>query len=111
MSKKKKKKISKQRGKVSESQLLKNKISAQKESLNSESSFRSSRKITRVIWPAVAILAVLAIAAGSFFFLRAKNSGVNLKGASSFNLLLITLDTTRADHLGCYGYAGARTPN
>ncbi|MGC9055349.1 MAG: sulfatase-like hydrolase/transferase [Candidatus Saccharicenans sp.] len=111
MSKKKKKKVSKQRGKVSESQLLKNKISAQKESLNSESSFRSSRKITRVIWPAVAILAVLAIAAGSFFFLRAKNSWVNLKGASSFNLLLITLDTTRADHLGCYGYAGARTPN
>src|SRR5512142_680510 len=26
-----------------------------------------------------------------------------------FNLLLITLDTTRADHLGCYGYARART--
>jgi len=27
------------------------------------------------------------------------------------NLLLITLDTVRADHLGCYGYASARTPN
>ena len=26
------------------------------------------------------------------------------------NLLLITLDTTRADRLGCYGYAAARTP-
>jgi len=26
------------------------------------------------------------------------------------HVLLITLDTTRADHLGCYGYAGARTP-
>ena len=26
------------------------------------------------------------------------------------NLLLITLDTTRADHLGCYGYGNARTP-
>ncbi|MBV8201974.1 MAG: sulfatase-like hydrolase/transferase, partial [Acidobacteria bacterium] len=26
------------------------------------------------------------------------------------NLLLITLDTTRADHLGCYGFALARTP-
>jgi len=25
------------------------------------------------------------------------------------NVLLITLDTTRADHLGCYGYARART--
>jgi len=27
------------------------------------------------------------------------------------NLLLITLDTTRADHLGCYGSATASTPN
>ncbi len=27
------------------------------------------------------------------------------------NLLLITLDTTRADHLGCYGRADAATPN
>src|SRR5262245_22952245 len=26
------------------------------------------------------------------------------------NVLLVTLDTTRADHLGCYGYAPARTP-
>jgi len=27
------------------------------------------------------------------------------------NLLVITLDTTRADHLGCYGHDGIRTPN
>ncbi|HVQ29311.1 MAG TPA: sulfatase-like hydrolase/transferase, partial [Vicinamibacteria bacterium] len=26
------------------------------------------------------------------------------------NLLLVSLDTTRADHLGCYGYPGAQTP-
>jgi arylsulfatase A-like enzyme/Flp pilus assembly protein TadD len=26
------------------------------------------------------------------------------------NVLLITLDTTRADHLGCYGYANCQTP-
>ncbi len=26
-------------------------------------------------------------------------------------VVLITLDTTRADRLGCYGYEGARTPN
>jgi arylsulfatase A-like enzyme/Tfp pilus assembly protein PilF len=31
--------------------------------------------------------------------------------ASGHNLLLITLDTTRADHLGCYGDSQARTPN
>jgi arylsulfatase A-like enzyme/tetratricopeptide (TPR) repeat protein len=27
------------------------------------------------------------------------------------NLVLVTLDTTRADHLGCYGWTHARTPN
>jgi arylsulfatase A-like enzyme len=27
------------------------------------------------------------------------------------NVLLITIDTVRADRLGCYGYAGAGTPN
>lgn len=27
-----------------------------------------------------------------------------------YNLLLITLDTTRADHLGAYGYPRAQTP-
>lgn len=31
----------------------------------------------------------------------------DLKG---WNLLLVTLDTTRADHLGCYGYGGVETP-
>lgn len=27
------------------------------------------------------------------------------------NLLLITIDTLRADHLGCYGYSGVKTPH
>ncbi len=27
------------------------------------------------------------------------------------NVLIVTMDTTRADHLGCYGYDGVRTPN
>ncbi len=30
---------------------------------------------------------------------------------SSLNVLLVTLDTTRADRLGCYGYPKAETPN
>jgi len=30
---------------------------------------------------------------------------------SELNILFITLDTTRADHLGCYGYNRAETPN
>ncbi|HUU84155.1 MAG TPA: sulfatase-like hydrolase/transferase [Phycisphaerae bacterium] len=30
--------------------------------------------------------------------------------AAGFNVLLVTLDTTRQDRLGCYGYAPAETP-
>jgi hypothetical protein len=33
-----------------------------------------------------------------------------LTRAQSLNVLLITLDTARADRLGCYGYAAALTP-
>jgi choline-sulfatase len=33
------------------------------------------------------------------------------RGVDKPNVVLITLDTTRADHLGCYGYAEATTPN
>jgi len=30
---------------------------------------------------------------------------------TDWNVLIITMDTTRADHLGCYGYKEAMTPN
>jgi arylsulfatase A-like enzyme/Tfp pilus assembly protein PilF len=33
------------------------------------------------------------------------------RGVERPNVLLVTLDTTRADHLGCYGWTQARTPN
>ena len=32
-------------------------------------------------------------------------------GPPPLNIVLITLDTTRADHLGCYGHDGIKTPN
>jgi len=33
------------------------------------------------------------------------------RGVKKPNVILFTLDTTRADHLGCYGYPNIRTPN
>jgi len=33
------------------------------------------------------------------------------KGVEKPNVILVTLDTTRADHLGCYGSTTVRTPN
>ena len=34
-----------------------------------------------------------------------------VKQKTEWNVLLITLDTTRADHLGCYGYPRNTSPN
>jgi len=48
-------------------------------------------------------VALLAVSIGVFLWLRPARP-VNL------NLILITLDTTRADRLGCYGHQSAMTP-
>jgi tetratricopeptide (TPR) repeat protein len=61
----------------------------------------------------------LLVVAGSFLVLgllayallvRSGRGAVDLEAGRPHNVVLITLDTTRADHLGCYGYASARTP-
>jgi arylsulfatase A-like enzyme/Tfp pilus assembly protein PilF len=46
-----------------------------------------------------------------FFVIGPGKSKIKSPDASAFNILLITLDTTRADHLGCYGYPQAKTPS
>jgi choline-sulfatase len=48
-------------------------------------------------------LAAVAAASIGFFILRSSRSAPP-------NIVLITLDTTRADHLGAYGYGQAKTP-
>jgi len=60
----------------------------------------------------LAVLALVIVAAGAaaFFFFKG-GSGREVKRDENFNFLLITLDTTRADRLGCYGYQAAVTPN
>jgi arylsulfatase A-like enzyme/Flp pilus assembly protein TadD len=56
------------------------------------------------------IVLVLVLLAG-WYFLGRKSSGYQPANIPAANILLITLDTTRADHLGCYGYKEAKTPN
>jgi len=36
---------------------------------------------------------------------------LNIQGKADPNILLVVLDTTRPDHLGCYGYERPTTPN
>ncbi|HOW86366.1 MAG TPA: sulfatase-like hydrolase/transferase [Candidatus Aminicenantes bacterium] len=50
----------------------------------------------------------LALAAFLFVLLRPRT---RFEGDSGTNVLLITLDTTRADRIGSYGWTGARTPS
>lgn len=51
------------------------------------------------------IWTVIALVAALFAILA-----VRLLKPAPVNLLLVTLDTTRADRLGCYGFSGALTP-
>ena len=55
----------------------------------------------------VYILLALLLSATVVFFLNRSHSKT---GTAPYNLLLITLDTTRADRLGCYSDSHARTP-
>lgn len=55
-------------------------------------------------------LKFLALAAAAFLLSLAGCSGRGGGGAAPESLLLVTLDTVRADRLGPYGYAAAETP-
>ena len=66
---------------------------------------------------AVIAAGLLVVAAVVLFRGRApSDSGQSVRGwwtrqgVEKPNVILISLDTTRADHLGCYGNADARTP-
>jgi len=64
----------------------------------------------RYAW-AVALGLVVLAAAVAVGMRGARRPGSPLPAETApLNVLLVTLDTTRADRLGCYGYAGARTP-
>ena len=61
---------------------------------------------------------LIVVAALAWLFLRpGKDPAGRLRklwageGVAKPNVILVTLDTTRADHLGCYGYPLVRTPN
>lgn len=56
-------------------------------------------------------VAMAALGAGALVALwRARPGGIGPFRKGPRNLLLVSLDTLRADRLGCYGYPGAQTP-
>ena len=78
---------------------------------------RGRPALRRAAW--VAALAVLAV--GAIFALRAlpprtddqarSRVAARRPAPSSVNVVVVTLDTLRADRLGCYGFRNIETPN
>jgi len=62
-------------------------------------------------FPVLAVVAAAALGLLAYFLVvRPAKDRPGRAAAANANILLITLDTTRADRLGSYGYAPARTP-
>lgn len=63
-------------------------------------------------------MGILIICALLWVFLRPEKDPAKIveklwmsEGVNKPNIILITLDTTRADHIACYGYSDVKTPN
>jgi len=71
--------------------------------------------IKRREWPRFLAVVCCVLAAGGCRERASRSDGPaasrNVPGGAGMNVLLISLDTTRADHLGCYGHAVVKTPN
>lgn len=65
-------------------------------------------KIRKPVWLAVPVL--LLLAALALVLLRPGGGDAVLSKARDFNYILITVDTLRADRIGCYGCADVETP-
>ena len=83
----------------------------------------SMAKRTRTFW-LLFILTGMGAAVALFYLIQVKGFLSGKKGPeaevsrwiaplkpSDLNVLFFTLDTTRADHIGCYGYPQIKTPN
>ncbi len=67
-------------------------------------------KKKRLFVLALAFLLIIFITTIIFFLRLQKDEFSRLKGEKDFNYILITVDTLRADRIGCYGFADIETP-
>lgn len=55
--------------------------------------------------------AIVLLAAAALLLLRLRPASFRrLAGSDTYNVILITVDTLRADRIGCYGFGGIETP-
>jgi len=57
-----------------------------------------------------AIVILIALSLTVLLIRQTRPDFAGLRGEKDFNVILITLDTTRADRLGCYGFSRIETP-
>jgi arylsulfatase A-like enzyme/uncharacterized protein HemY len=67
-------------------------------------------KKRKIIFPALAVGLVLVLLAVILVVKLGKPNFARLKGKKDFNYILITVDTLRADKIGCYGFSYIDTP-
>ncbi len=60
--------------------------------------------------PRIALALLVVLAAVGLLLARRSGVAPTGLGGAARNLLVVTLDTLRADHVGSYGYSAARTP-
>jgi len=63
------------------------------------------KKVLYFAFPLMILLSALV-----YFLFIPKSNLSRLKGAEDFNYIIITVDTLRADRIGCYGYSEVKTP-
>ncbi len=70
-------------------------------------------------WTGLALIMIGLCASGAFLWIFLKQGPDpagkvrrlwSKRGVQKPNVILVTMDTTRADHIGCYGYPYAKTP-
>jgi choline-sulfatase len=70
---------------------------------------RSANPAARVVWLCVVLLVALSSCRSPGGKIARDSQGI--PPLRRMNLVFVTIDTLRADHLGCYGYSKAETPN
>jgi arylsulfatase A-like enzyme len=78
---------------------------------------KTENKRPKRLWLRAGFILMLAIGSAIFAFRLGSGGALTMDAYTSRtsrkkpNILLITIDTLRQDRIGCYGYAGAKTPN
>ncbi|MCP4602169.1 MAG: sulfatase-like hydrolase/transferase [Proteobacteria bacterium] len=56
------------------------------------------------------LIIIIGAAVLAYFFLQNRSLSPKKKFSDNYNVILVTIDTLRADHLGCYGYPRDTSP-